>query len=115
MQSETFLDAWKKAQGAACSNFEEDVFWRTLYPHAKSFARVVWFVWPAYFKRDLDFIRRIGAVTSAQEAHFEVDHERYQRPEHGLLRRSLRLRVSGKRLIHLVKKVMKSNEAGFTA
>jgi hypothetical protein len=108
VQAETFLEIWKRTQGAASGNFEEDVFWQTLYPHARPFARILWPVWRGFFEKDLGMIRRLGAVTSGQEAHFEVDNQRYQHPEQGLLRRYFRLRVSGKRLIHLVKKTMKA-------
>ncbi|HEY1169745.1 MAG TPA: hypothetical protein VGH19_00120 [Verrucomicrobiae bacterium] len=111
MQSETFLEIWKQTHKETSASFEEDVFWKTLYPHAQFFARIVWRVWRGFFSKDLEFIRRLGAVTSAQEAHLEVDNERYQRPEYGLLRRHFKLRVSGKRAIHLVKRAMREREA----
>ena len=99
-------------QKPGSKSFDEEVFWQALYPHARPFAKVVWYVWRPFFQKDLELIKRIGAVASTQEANFEIDYERYQRPDHGFLRGFLRLRVSGKRLIHLVRKILKSQNAG---
>jgi hypothetical protein len=107
MEKTTFSEAWKRAAPQSSAGFEEDVFWRSLYPHARGFARLMWRFWPGYFQRDLELIRRLAVVTSGQEVRFEVDNFRYQHPESGLFRRGLRLRVSGKRLINLARRVMK--------
>ncbi|MCD6052455.1 MAG: hypothetical protein K0Q55_3873 [Verrucomicrobia bacterium] len=107
MGVDTFLEAWKKAQGTAPKNFEEDVFWQALYPHARTFAKIMCHIGRPFFQKDLDLIRRIGSVTSTQEANFEIDYQRYQRPDYGLFRGYLRLRISGKRLIHIVRKTLK--------
>ncbi len=110
VKQKTFLEAWNQAHPQTSVTFEEDVFWRTLYPHAILFSWVMWRLWPAYFARDLDFIRRLSSVTSANEMRFEIDNFRYQNPEYGLLRGRLRLRVSGKRVLHLAKRMMRPEE-----
>jgi len=107
MEAETFQEAWQRAYPQAAVSFEDDVFWRSLYPHAMIFARIMRLIWPGYFQRDMELIRRLGALTSANEVRFEIDNYRYQHPEYGLFRHGFRLRVSGKRLIHLARRVMK--------
>ncbi len=107
MESETFQEAWQRVYPQAAVSFEDDVFWRSLYPHARIFARIVRFIRFGYFQRDMELIRRLGALNSVNEVRFEIDNYRYQHPEFGLFRRSLRLRVSGKRLIQLARRVMK--------
>jgi len=104
----SFLEAWKRVHPQAIASFEEDILWQALYPHARVFGSLMWRVWPGYFQRDLELIRRVASVTSGEEVRFEVDNFRYQHPEFGLFRRGLRLRVSGKRLINLYKRVMKN-------
>jgi hypothetical protein len=103
----TFSQAWQRAYPQSAADFEKDVLWRALYPHARIFASIMWRLWPAYFQRDLELIRRLVTVTSTEEVRFEVDNFRYQHPEFGLFRQGLRLRLSGKRLLNLARKVMK--------
>jgi len=107
----SFSEAWKQANPQAKSSFEEGVFWQALYPHARLFARIMWRIWPRYFQRDLDLIRRLSSVSTDQEVRFEVGNFRYQYPEFGLFRRGLRLRVSGKRLMNLARRVMKTDDS----
>lgn len=104
---QTFSDAWKKAYPEAASSFEDQVFSRALYPHARVFAAVMRHLWPGYFRKDVELIRRISSLRTESDVRLEIDNFRYQNPEEGLLRGSLRLRVSCKRLIHLSRKVMK--------
>ncbi len=110
MESETFQEAWQRVYPQAEVSFEDDVFWRSLYPHARIFARIVRLIWSGYFQRDMELIRRLGTLNSANEVRFEIDNYRYQHPEYGLFRRGFRLRVSGKRLIQLARKVMRRDE-----
>jgi hypothetical protein len=105
----TFLQAWQRAYPQSAGDVEKDMLWRALYPHARVFAHIMWRLWPGYFKRDLELIRRLVSVTSADEVRFEVDNYRYQHPEFGFFRRNLRLRLSGKRLLNLARKVMKEH------
>lgn len=76
-------------------------------PPCTGFAKLVWHLWPRYFAKDLELIRRLSVVNSSSEAHFEIENFRYQHREFGFLRRTLRLRVSGKRLILLTKRTMR--------
>ena len=102
----SFAEAWRQAHPGATASFEEEVFWASLYPHARMLAKVLWRLWPSYFERDLDMIRRVSTVLSLNELRFEIDNYRYQHPEMGLLRRGLKMRISGQRLMKLARPLM---------
>jgi len=102
----SFAEAWRQAHPEASVPFEEGVFWDALYSHARVPARILWRLWPSYFERDLDLVRRTGAATSLNELKFEIDNFRYQHPEFGLLRRALKVRVSGQRIMKLARPLM---------
>ncbi len=102
----SFAEAWRQAHPESSLSFEEGVFWDVLYPHARVPSRLLWRLWPAYFERDLDMIRRVAPVTSLNEMRFEIDNFRYQHPELGLFRRAFKFRVSGQRLMKLARSLL---------
>lgn len=106
VQKMSFAEAWAKANPDSSRNFVEGVFWETLYPHARFFARFIFPIWQGYFANDLEMIQRIGTATSVREVRLEIDNCRYQHREFGLLRKLFKIRVSGRRLVSLAYEVM---------
>jgi hypothetical protein len=93
--------------GCAPDEFERRVFWRCLYRHALPLAGVIWACNPEFFKTDLQAIRLIGTATSAREVLAEVNSLRDDpRTRSRFLRESLRIRISGKRLLRLAAAVL---------
>ena len=83
-------------------DFEAAVFRRALFRHALLVAW--WCRWrkPDFFREDLDFIHEVGALTDPDLFRQEVNYF-YGRNlrDKGWLRTLLRIRVSGKRLMRI--------------
>ena len=83
-------------------------------------ARLLWKLMPQraarLFADDLDLIRVVGLVKTGGSGMDELEAHRYHHPPCGLLRGPFMLRVSGKKLMRLVKEVLprNSSEWGFT-
>ena len=86
--------------GCSAEDFSEAVFWRCFHAHAKPAAKLIQWFNPDFFADDLDFIRFIGKASDAGEIQRELELHRYH-PHRGLLRRWLRIRLSGRELIKL--------------
>ena len=71
-----------------------------LYPHARPLASILRRLVPGYFVKDNQVIKYVGLATDANDVRTEVatfqetDHSRWR-----FLRRTLRLRVSGRRVM----------------
>ena len=77
-----------------------------LYPRARSFAPFIRRFWPDYFDQDLQFIRYLGAAKSVREARAEsLTFQDQNRVAGGLLRRTLKLRVSAREVNTLAREL----------
>ncbi len=97
-----FKSAFCRAFGCRPEDYEPAVFRRALFRHALPFAW--WLRWrdPEFFREDLDFIHEVGGLTDPDLFRQEVNYF-YGRNlrDRGWLRTLLRIRVSGKRLMRL--------------
>jgi hypothetical protein len=83
--------------------FERRVFWRCLHRRSLPLAALVYTLYPAFFEPDLRAIQQLAVTRSFEEFAREVDSLRSDNQRHGgFLRRKLRLRISGRRLMRLV-------------
>ncbi len=95
--SDAVCEHFRCAPGA----YAETVFWHCLYPHAVLPARLIrWFI-PDYFDSDFELIRLVANSTESVQLRAEVRLHQMEPPPGILLRRLLRLRLSGQRLINL--------------
>jgi hypothetical protein len=85
--------------------YEQTVFWQCLHDDAKLMARVLHKFDPDFFRWDYLLIRSLSTVTTPAEMEVELNNYRYQYRAMGFLRRNLRLRVSGQKIINLSKKL----------
>ena len=83
------------------TTYEETVFAECLYPHATDIARLVRRFSPDYFASDFELIRLAANKTSTEELRAEVRVHRSEYPPNTLLRRFLRVRLSGQRMLDL--------------
>ena len=77
-------------------------FWRALPRVALPVAVVVWLLRRDFFTRDFELIRELGLTRDAVDFHFLIEQFRDEvLRTGGWMRRLLRLRVSGRRLLQL--------------
>ena len=88
-------------------NFEQRVFWNALHPEAKPVAFLIRCLRPKFFASDLDCIRSIAAAESKHEVRAIINSLQYDPTfKRGFFRGFLRVRISGRRLMHLAGKVL---------
>jgi hypothetical protein len=80
------------------SAFATSVFYKTAFAHFKPVAAVLLRFFPGLFREDFEMIRSLGETKTAAEFIRELNSFRYQRIRG---RDTLRLRVSGRRLLDL--------------
>jgi hypothetical protein len=102
MWKSNFRAAWCERLNKSPADFERMVFLQSLYPHARFIAAIA----PGYFEIDRAAVRQLGEATSRQEFMSEIDDMRIRHRERdGSLRRLLRLRISGHRLLQILAEV----------
>ncbi|MDB6129040.1 MAG: hypothetical protein JWM04_147 [Verrucomicrobiales bacterium] len=102
-----FKEAFCKAYDCKPENYPTCLFWKTLYPHAWLIAPLLYFFNRNYFKEDFVVIEELAKVRNSELYNTDVTffHGRNVR-DHRSLRRSLGIRVSGKRLIQVKNDVL---------
>lgn len=108
----SFRDAVCQHFRRAPEAYEEMVFSHCLYPHAIWPARLIRRFVPDYFSSDFELIRLVANKTGPEELRAEVRVHRSLFPPETLLRRYLRVRLSGQRLLDLGVQVFAQPLAG---
>jgi hypothetical protein len=90
------------------SEYEEQVFRRVLYLHARLLAPLLGILTPTHFAEDFQFIGNLGGAASLIEIDAEVAcHKRmYKVRSPVFLRRGLKLRVSGGKVTSLPRQLL---------
>lgn len=101
MSNSSFADGVCETFKCRPEEATETVFWLCVYPQAIPLARLLWHLHRGYFAADLEFIERVSRLTSPAEVRLEFSRFRYYQPVKGVLRRFLKVRISGKRLLEL--------------
>jgi hypothetical protein len=103
MWPRTFREGFCKECACATEAFETTVFWRCLHRRALPLSALIYRLHPSFFDPDFHTIRCLGNSTSYEEFGQEVNSFRSDnRRRGGFLRRKLRVRVSGRRLMKLL-------------
>lgn len=98
----TFKEAFCERFRCPPERYEQSVFWRCLHRHAIPVAMLIRWINPEVFREDFDLIREIGGMNDPFLFRGEVDYFHGRNVRHdGLLRRYLRVRVSGRRVLKL--------------
>lgn len=63
--------------------------------------RLLWTIDRDFFKEDLELVRKLGALTNFADCRYEIEESRRANPPSGLLRRVLKLRLSGQEAIRI--------------
>jgi len=112
----SFREAFCERFNCAPERYERRLFWRCLCRHALPLAVFIrWFDRQFYmdvFKEDFEFIREIGSVNSPDVFQVEVDrfYGRNVRDK-SWIRGTMSVRVSGKRLLKLKRRLFGSSPA----
>lgn len=102
------------AKYARChpEEFNNRVFWRTLYWHAIPFAWVIRLFSPEFFRLDWETIDRVAQTFDGREFSRDLDRYRFLNGQaRSFLRSFLLVRISGKKLIRLHRRVGRALEA----
>lgn len=108
----TFKARFCRLHQCAVEEFEERVFRLCLHRRARLFARFARLDRPGFFGWDWDlaYIRAVANVCSSEEAVAEINSFLYYHPPEGPFKSLLRIRISGRRLMGLVKSVFDVQE-----
>ena len=99
----SFVDLYCNEFDCSPENFEESVFRQCLFPHAVQLVSIIWGLNPRYFNADLELIRQVKFLNKADEVALEIQRFRHHDKRTGVLRRWLKARVSGRRLLNLAR------------
>ena len=101
MNNATFCDLFCAAYKCPPEEFAERVLWHCLFPHARAPARLIWRLNRDYFAPDLELIEQVRDLTNPTDLRAELNDHQYHHPATGLLRKVLKARPSGQRLLNL--------------
>ncbi len=95
-----------------CENFkcpvdkyEERLFWMCLRPNVIPLARIIWILHRNFFFNDIEMLRQLGRTSNTRELRYEIESFRHSNPPRGFIRRDLKVRVSGRRLLKIASKL----------
>lgn len=95
--SPTFRERYCQYWRISPEQFEEHLFRRALYFHAKPLVGLLLLIWPDYFLVDREFVRSVGHIRSRRLFHAEAGEFHGESSNLRFARRWLRLRVSAER------------------
>jgi hypothetical protein len=101
-----FREACCERLGLAPTAFEEFVLWQCFCRRGRALGKALWRLRPGYFKRDLELIQRVADCTSLRSVRSELRAPGGPLHAGGLLRRMLKVRLSGQRLLNLAAEFM---------
>lgn len=102
----TFRERCCEELGIPPEAFEEEVLWRCLYPDTVWLGKLLWQINPRCFDPDIELIQQVSDCTTASEMRAELNDFRYHQPVCGFLRKVLRIRLSGQRLVDFASKLL---------
>lgn len=97
-----FRQAYCEKFGCLPADYANKVFWRCLYPHARLLAPLLLWLNKGYFELSFQTIHELGETANYNDFKAELDgFTLANRNARSLLRKRLRVRVSGRRLMAL--------------
>lgn len=108
MNRRAFFELFCDAYECLPKNFDETVLLLCVFPSASLLVRLLYRLNREFFSKDIELIRQVKHLTNTEDIRQEICDYYYRYPARGLVRRILRARVSGQRLLgladHLFKK-----------
>lgn len=110
MKGPTFSELYCARERIAPSAAPERLFRATLYPHARPLVALIRRVRRRHFLADHEFIEDVGYLRSLEDFSLALGCYIEHPDNRGFLRRRLRLRVSARRVLRIVRSIF--NPAG---
>jgi hypothetical protein len=107
-QEKTFIDRFCENHGIPRDRFASVVFSKALYPHAHLPSLLIGLVWRGYFSSDYELIQRISRMKRLKDCMEEADHYSELPSNAHWIRRTLKIRISTRRLQTLFKQTLSS-------
>ncbi len=111
-KADTFAAIYCATRGIDPADYQRAVFREVLYVHARPLAPVVLWFNRRHFIADYEFVEDVGHIRSVADFSLPMGSYIEHPDNHGFLRRRLRVRVSARRMLALVRKVLGSPGAG---
>ncbi|HVZ64932.1 MAG TPA: hypothetical protein VG936_10200 [Lacunisphaera sp.] len=105
MKGPTFSELYCARERIAPSDAPERLFRAGLYPHARLFVRLIRLLRRRHFLADHEFIEDVGYLRSLEDFSLALGCYIEHPDNRGFLRRRLRLRVSARRVLRIVRSV----------
>lgn len=105
----TFQERFCRVYHHTPARFEKSMFWLCLYPHTFPLALLIRWVRPRYFADDFELIRWLAGTRDLEGVSMELKNFQYsRRNRRSWLRRVLRVRLSGRKIMALADEVFSS-------
>jgi hypothetical protein len=86
--------------------FEKKLFWETVNPDLRVLVFFIRCFYPGFFRRDREYIQRIGTATNKEEILAIVNKLPFDpKFNQGFLRGFLRVRILGRRLVQITNEI----------
>ena len=109
-----FKTAFCEHFGCAAESFLPELFSRSLDPGWRPIASGLRRTWPGFFASDLRYLERIGEARSWSEVVFLANSIRSEESlNHGLVRKTFHLRISGARLLKLREEISQARQLAY--
>ncbi|MCX8157499.1 MAG: hypothetical protein N3J91_13815 [Verrucomicrobiae bacterium] len=102
-ESQTLRDLYLQQAGSSPQNFERDLLFACAY--APALVRLAWRLDPDFFLHDLQLIRAVSLCRNFGDCRHEVEAFRRANPPRGFLRKTLRVRLSGQKLLRMASRL----------
>lgn len=106
MHDKTLAELYCARHGLNADECVETLLNASLYPHARFFARWLRMFRPRHFAADYEFVMSVGCLRRFRDFPVEADEFAQHPDNRGLLRRTLNLRVSTRRLRRLARQTL---------
>jgi len=86
-------------------NFQDKLFWMCIKPNVSWIAKICWVFNRRMFASDLEMLRQLGRTYNTRQLRYELESFRHYHKPRGFLRRDLKVRVSGRRLLKIASRL----------
>jgi len=111
MSAKTFAELYCEREGVSPEMWRNLLFRQTLYPHARMFVGMVRLFNPRHFLADYEFVEDVGYLRSLHDFSLALGSYIEHPSNWSLMRRRLRIRISARRMLAVVRTVLASQAA----
>ena len=104
--TKTFRERYCEAFHCPQRHFGKRVLWECLHPEGRKLAVVIRPAIPVLLAEDLELIEQVGELSDLATVTSEINDFSSHNPPKGLIRRKMNVRVSGRLLLRLARKVL---------